>query len=209
MSIASEISRLQDAKASIKTAIENKGVTVPSSEKISNYSSYIASIQTGGSSYSTPNVIGLISRENLMQYGGGVYGLDFNQDGEVDFRDWPISASLSLSGDYTGVIGVLPSLSLSEFDALLTSVPARGSYKTIYDFYSIYVNYDEESASTITPTALLLVNSNGQKRFIMYEWSVLTLWDYSNPYAYPYYVVFDDVPSLWDTSLKLAYTSLS
>lgn len=49
MSIATEISRLQTAKADIKTAIEAKGVTVPSSAKIDVFDDYIAQIPTGGS----------------------------------------------------------------------------------------------------------------------------------------------------------------
>lgn len=49
MSIASEISRLQTAKTDIKTAIEAKGVTVPSSAKIDVFDDYIAQISTEGS----------------------------------------------------------------------------------------------------------------------------------------------------------------
>lgn len=49
MSIASEISRLQTAKTDIKTAIEAKGVTVPSSAKIDVFDDYITQIPTGGS----------------------------------------------------------------------------------------------------------------------------------------------------------------
>lgn len=49
MSIASEISRLQTAKTDIKTAIEAKGITVPSSAKIDVFDDYIAQIPTGGS----------------------------------------------------------------------------------------------------------------------------------------------------------------
>lgn len=41
MSIASEISRLNTAKSDIKTAIQNKGVSVPSSTKIDGYPSLI------------------------------------------------------------------------------------------------------------------------------------------------------------------------
>ena len=49
MSIASEISRLQTAKADIKTAIEAKGVSVPSSAKIDVFDDYITQIPTEGS----------------------------------------------------------------------------------------------------------------------------------------------------------------
>lgn len=46
MTVASEITRLQWAKADIKTSIENKWVTVPSSTKLDWYSTLIDSIQT-------------------------------------------------------------------------------------------------------------------------------------------------------------------
>ena len=52
MSISSEISRLTQAKADIKTAIENKGVTVPSSAKLDDYPELIDDIEQG----STPNL---------------------------------------------------------------------------------------------------------------------------------------------------------
>ena len=46
MTIASEITRLQWAKADIKTSIENKGVTVPSNAKLDTYDTYIDQINT-------------------------------------------------------------------------------------------------------------------------------------------------------------------
>lgn len=48
MSIASEITRLQNAKSALKTAIEGKGVTVPSSAKLEDYPALVDSIQAGG-----------------------------------------------------------------------------------------------------------------------------------------------------------------
>lgn len=56
MSIANEISRLNTAKANIKTAIENKGVTVPSAATLDTYPTYINSISQsgGGASSSSP-----------------------------------------------------------------------------------------------------------------------------------------------------------
>lgn len=48
MSIASEITRLQTAKANIKTAIQNKGVTVPSNALLDTYATYIGQISGGG-----------------------------------------------------------------------------------------------------------------------------------------------------------------
>lgn len=48
MSVSSEITRLNNAKTSIKSSIENKGVTVPDSAKLDTYSTYISQIQGGG-----------------------------------------------------------------------------------------------------------------------------------------------------------------
>lgn len=48
MSIANEISRIQAAKASLKTQIEAKGVTVPSSATIDTYPTYVSQIPAGG-----------------------------------------------------------------------------------------------------------------------------------------------------------------
>ena len=48
MSIASEIARLQQAKADLATAIENKGVTVPASATLDDYAALVDSIQQGG-----------------------------------------------------------------------------------------------------------------------------------------------------------------
>lgn len=48
MTIASEITRLQWAKANARTSIQNKWVTVPSSAKLDTYHTYIDQIDTGG-----------------------------------------------------------------------------------------------------------------------------------------------------------------
>ena len=48
MSVASEITRLQDAKSALKTSIEAKGVTVSDSTLISGYAALVDEIQTGG-----------------------------------------------------------------------------------------------------------------------------------------------------------------
>jgi len=48
MSVASEITRIQNAKSALKTSIENKGVTVSDSTLLSGYSALVDQIQTGG-----------------------------------------------------------------------------------------------------------------------------------------------------------------
>lgn len=41
MSVSTEINRLKTAKSNIKNSIEEKGITVPNAEKITNYYQYI------------------------------------------------------------------------------------------------------------------------------------------------------------------------
>ena len=63
MSIASEISRLQTAKADLKTSIEGKGVTVPSSAKLDDYPDLVDAIQSG----SIPDLIELAKEIILVR----------------------------------------------------------------------------------------------------------------------------------------------
>lgn len=56
MSIATELTRIQQAKADIKTAIEAKGVTVPSSATIDTYDDYVSQISGGGGSPTPSNL---------------------------------------------------------------------------------------------------------------------------------------------------------
>lgn len=60
MAISDEITRLQSAKADLKAAIENKGVTVPSSTKLDGYADLVENI-SGGS------IEDLITKENLVK----------------------------------------------------------------------------------------------------------------------------------------------
>ena len=61
MRIATEITRIKQAKENIKTSITNKGVTVPNTATLDEYSSLIDSIESGGSSTSSTS----------LKYGGG------------------------------------------------------------------------------------------------------------------------------------------
>lgn len=66
MSIATEISRIQSAKVDIKTAIEAKGVTVPSSATIDTYDDYVSQISGGGGGIPMPSNL---SAATLNDYG--------------------------------------------------------------------------------------------------------------------------------------------
>lgn len=54
MSVQSEITRLQNAKAAIKAAIEGKGITVPDGTLLDGMASLIASIEAGGGGSTEP-----------------------------------------------------------------------------------------------------------------------------------------------------------
>ena len=56
MSITSEITRLQNAKNDIKTAIEAKGVEIPSNATLDEYSDYVEEIPTGITPTGTINI---------------------------------------------------------------------------------------------------------------------------------------------------------
>lgn len=62
MSVGSEISRLENAKAAITTAIAGKGVTVPSGTKLDSMAALINSIEAGGG-----------ANELLEWFGGSKY----------------------------------------------------------------------------------------------------------------------------------------
>lgn len=55
MAISDEITRLQNAKTSIKAAVSSKGVEIPSETTLSNYDEYISQIKTQGE-YEEKNV---------------------------------------------------------------------------------------------------------------------------------------------------------
>lgn len=56
MSIQTELTRLQSAKAAIKTAIEGKGVTVPDTTLLDGMASLIESIEAGGGAIYTMSI---------------------------------------------------------------------------------------------------------------------------------------------------------
>ena len=89
MSIATEISRIQQAKADIKSSIEAKGVTVPSAALIDDYSDYVDAIQTGGGG-GTP----IAKSVDVSDYTGGT---SFNLLAQITDVNWP-SGITSIGG---------------------------------------------------------------------------------------------------------------
>lgn len=68
MSVQSEITRLQNAKAAIKAAIEGKGVTVPNGTLLDGMASLIESIQAGSGGFENiQTVTGSFTPESLIE----------------------------------------------------------------------------------------------------------------------------------------------
>lgn len=65
MSIADDLTRIQGAKADLRTSIQAKGVTVPASAKIDDYPDYVDAIQTGGGTYQAKTVSPTTSQQTV------------------------------------------------------------------------------------------------------------------------------------------------
>lgn len=76
MSIASEITRLQGAKADLRTAIQAKGVTVPASAKLDTYDTYVGQIQQGGAPTLQSKTATPSTSQQVIQPDNGYDGLD-------------------------------------------------------------------------------------------------------------------------------------
>lgn len=76
MAISTEIARLQQAKADIKTAIEAKGVSVPSSAKLDAYDGYIAAIPQGSAPSLQSKTATPSTSQQVIQPDAGYDGLE-------------------------------------------------------------------------------------------------------------------------------------
>ena len=102
MSIASEITRLQEAKTDILTAISEKGVEVPSGSRLSDCANLISSIQ-GGGSFTADNVVNIIPIDKMVVVDpNGYIGYDltnfFQYRGNTFYYNYAI---LSEGADYS------------------------------------------------------------------------------------------------------------
>lgn len=100
MTIASEIERLQTAKANIKTSIENKGVEVPSSTSLSNYNTLIDQISTWVPQEEYDRVVEELveetKRANInVQYESWT---NYNWNGNQEWWSWSDSYELVYNG---------------------------------------------------------------------------------------------------------------
>ena len=74
MSIQTELTRIINAKAAIKTAVEGKGVTVPDGTLLDGMASLIESIEAGGVNYNSTIVTGSFTLAERTEVPGTTWG---------------------------------------------------------------------------------------------------------------------------------------
>lgn len=161
MSIATEITRLQNAKRNLKTAIQNKNVSVPNDATLDEYYQYVNSIQTGGgggaaycdnplcfTAEQANSTVSLYIPSSLF----GTFRLKYSYDKQT-WHDWEIideyttTINLSNVGNKVYIIGSNPqygaSLAYSQF-ILNGKVAASGNIMSLLTFdggYTIAPDY--------------------------------------------------------------------
>lgn len=114
--IATEIARIQQAKADIRTAIQAKGVSVPSSAKLDTYDTYIGQISQGSSPRLQSKSATPSTSQQVIQPDNGYDGLDkvtiaaVTASIDSDIQAGNIKSGVSIlgvTGTYTGGGAVL------------------------------------------------------------------------------------------------------
>lgn len=180
MTVASEITRLQTAKSNIKTAIEWKWVSVPSSAKLNTYSTYINQITTWElpsmfvpATLSYSNI--LYDKNNGLNSHNGVLiyeGLNPAKDTYYNYR-WAIQDSSSSWSSWNAKVFVLSKTPLSNGSIAIYTWPGYSnnsyySYPTIYDKFALNEN------GTLKVYAIFKYpHFSGNK----YSWEDVGIWD--------------------------------
>ena len=109
MSVASEISRLQTAKADLKIAIEGKGVTVPSSTKLDGYSALVDSIETGGGGggddwlyISIKGEVKMVNMRNVgITWDSTMINLEFSGKADMEYVSWTSNTRVEMAPSFS------------------------------------------------------------------------------------------------------------
>lgn len=129
MSIANEITRLQQAKSDLATSITNKGVTVPSSATLDDYAALVDSIPAGSSSLYDAEI------EYIQSSGTQYIDLIGVLNSEVDIIDIKFKLISQVSAT-SGLFGARVDASTKNFSVLVASSNSiiidvnNGSYAT-------------------------------------------------------------------------------
>ena len=154
MSIADQITRLSNAKAAIKTSIENKGITVSDTAKLDAYPALIDSIEAGGGSGEThvnPDFYDI-----RTQNGTNFNNLFREYNGpEIDVSQWDTSKVTSARYCFNGCT---KSMDISNWD--LSNL--KDAYGMFYSFTngSKYIDLSVLDFSSVTNVYYMFNGSN-------------------------------------------------
>lgn len=151
MSVATEITRIQGAKADLKTSIEAKGVTVPSATLISGYAALVDQIQTGGGGL--PDSDGLV--DLVIANGdqtGGSFTLEYNPVYLMKYsKSNPESSITGITVDSDFVQYATPIVWTCD-NANITingsTVTVPGGFNSNVTFTATWVDYNGDSHTT-------------------------------------------------------------
>ncbi len=180
MSIASEISRLQTAKANIKTSIENKGVTVPSDALISTYNTYIDSISTGGGAIENGTLSNLKATENIAKDNFIEFNSKINQTSYIFYASYPFTDDTVLliyqiSGSATKYLGEYNYKTKTMVRSVQLQTAGTHSFSIyVLDNY-IFLSLSDGSAYTLQSVFQITSDS-----FVLCTGSGFSLWDDGN-----------------------------
>ena len=130
MSIADDLTRIQGAKADLRTAIQAKGVTVPATAKLDDYDTYVASIST------TPNLQAKTATPSTSQQ---VITPDYNYQGLSQVTVSAVTAAIDadiVAGNIksgVNILGVVGTYTGDGGGGGSTLTPTAGDYPVVGD----------------------------------------------------------------------------
>ena len=160
MAISDEITRLQQAKADLKTAIESKGVTVPSSTKLDGYADLVDSIEAGGS---IPYIVNPLNGADLgNNRSSGIITHQYQVSGASivsgSLSYTPYSEWENYSGLYNSNSRTNPNLTVLYGTGINVSITNQGLISYNYDRSQSDVNEYEWLSRNIINVTLILDN---------------------------------------------------
>ena len=154
MSVADDLTRIQGAKADLKTAIEAKGVTVPSSALIDDYPDYVDAIQQGSTPSLQNKTVSPTTSQQSITADSGYDGLGTVTVNAIQTETKTATPSTSqqtvnaTSGKYMTQVTV--SAVTSSIDANI----AAGNIKKDVNILGVTGTYEGSGGgATLTPTA--------------------------------------------------------